>query len=431
MLQTPTDLFSPKHFEAVRRPLDEAETMPPWVYTSDEFYRREVDRIFMKVWNFMGHVDQVPEPGDYKALEFAGVPFILCRDEAGELRAFANSCRHRGSKVAKGSGNAKEFMCPYHGWCYGLDGRLTATVDMDATKDFRNEDYGLIPIAIDTWGGFIFVNFDPLCESLQSYLGDLPDNLASHRLEDMANVRTVEFELNHNWKLFVENAKESYHIAVVHRETINQVASVQAADYAVSDSVGEYCTTFCTHDGSMALLKSDPGFPKIESLKGRYRNGTYAPMIYPMTYLACTIDAAWFPAAVPNRSEQDQTDPRRLFPRRAVSPARTLNSWRPITTNAGIRRSGKISKPATISRSASRRASCGLADSVSASRWYIRSTTGSSTGCSTDGGKETRTLAQKLGPTAEKTPPAYRERRRNGPGLQGHARPLRRGRETA
>ncbi len=294
MLQTPTDLFSPKHFEAVRRPLDEAETMPPWVYTSDEFYRREVDRIFMKVWNFMGHVDQVPEPGDYKALEFAGVPFILCRDEAGELRAFANSCRHRGSKVAKGSGNAKEFMCPYHGWCYGLDGRLTATVDMDATKDFRNEDYGLIPIAIDTWGGFIFVNFDPLCESLQSYLGDLPDNLASHRLEDMANVRTVEFELNHNWKLFVENAKESYHIAVVHRETINQVASVQAADYAVSDSVGEYCTTFCTHDGSMALLKSDPGFPKIESLKGRYRNGTYAPMIYPMTYLACTIDAAWF-----------------------------------------------------------------------------------------------------------------------------------------
>ena len=294
MLQTPTDLFSTKHFEAVRRPLDEAETMPPWVYTSDEFYRREVDRIFMKVWNFMGHVDQVPEPGDYKALEFAGVPFILCRDEAGELRAFANSCRHRGSKVAKGSGNAKEFMCPYHGWCYGLDGRLTATVDMDATKDFRNEDYGLIPIAIDTWGGFIFVNFDPLCENLQSYLGDLPDNLASHRLEDMANVRTVEFELNHNWKLFVENAKESYHIAVVHRETINQVASVQAADYAVSDSVGEYCTTFCTHDGSMALLKSDPGFPKIESLKGRYRNGTYAPMIYPMTYLACTIDAAWF-----------------------------------------------------------------------------------------------------------------------------------------
>ncbi len=185
-MQAPSDLFDPGHFANVRKPLDEAETMPPWVYTSEEFYRREVDRIFMKEWNFMGHVDQLPNPSDYKALEFTGVPFIICRDESGELRAFANSCRHRGAMVASGSGNAKEFMCPYHGWCYGLDGRLTATVDMDATKDFRNADYGLIPIAIDTWGGFIFVNFDRDCESLADYLGDLPDNLASHRLEDMA-----------------------------------------------------------------------------------------------------------------------------------------------------------------------------------------------------------------------------------------------------
>ncbi|NKB60440.1 MAG: Rieske 2Fe-2S domain-containing protein [Alphaproteobacteria bacterium] len=293
-MQVPADPFDPKHFEAVRRPLDEASTMPPWVYTSDEFYRREVDRIFMKVWNFMGHIDQVSKSGDYVALEFAGVPFIICRDEAGTLRAFANSCRHRGSKVAIGSGNTKEFMCPYHGWCYSLKGALTATVDMDATKNFQQSDYGLIPINVDTWGGFIFVNFDPSCESLQSYLGDLPDNLASHRLENMANTRTVEFELNHNWKLFVENAKESYHIAVVHRETINQVASVYSADYTVSDTAGQYCTTYCNHDGSMALLKEDKGFPKIESLEGRYQTGTYAPMIYPMTYLACTIDTAWF-----------------------------------------------------------------------------------------------------------------------------------------
>jgi len=293
-MQAPTDPFDPDHFANVRKPLDEAETMPPWVYTSEEFYRREVDRIFMKVWNFMGHMDQLPNPGDYKALEFAGVPFIICRDENGELKALANSCRHRGAKVASGTGNAKEFICPYHGWCYGLDGRLTATVDMDRTKNFHNADYGLIPIAIDTWGGFIFVNFDPDCGSLADYLGDLPDNLASHRLADMANVRTVEFELNHNWKLFVENAKESYHIAMVHRETINKVAPVQSSDYTVSAAAGEYCTTFATHDGSMALLKEDPGFPPIETLEGRYRNGTYAPMIYPMTYMACTIDTAWF-----------------------------------------------------------------------------------------------------------------------------------------
>ena len=314
----PANQFDPKHFEGVRRPLDEAETMPPWVYTSDEFYAREVDRIFMKVWNFMGHVDQVPNPGDYVALEFAGVPFIICRDGKSALRAFANICRHRGSKIASGSGNAKGFMCPYHGWYYSLDGTLRGSRDMHETKDFRKEDYGLIPINIDSWGSFIFVNFDPDCESLRSYLGDLPDNLASHRLEDMANTRVVEFELNHNWKLFVENAKESYHIAIVHRETINQVASVQSADYAVSESAGQYCTTFCTHDGSMALLKADKGFPKIESLEGRYQNGTYAPLIYPMTYLACTIDKAWFLQLFPLGPNRTKLVHGACFPRNRV-----------------------------------------------------------------------------------------------------------------
>ena len=320
-MQVPNNPFEPRHFEDVRKPLDQASTMPPWVYTSDKFFQREVDRIFMKVWNFMGHVDQVPNPGDYVALEIVGVPFIICRNDNGDLCAYANSCRHRGSKVAIGSGNLKEFMCPYHGWCYGLDGRLTATVDMDQTTGFYKQDYGLIPINIDTWGGFIFVNFDPDCESLADYLGDLPANLASHKLTDMANVRTVEWELNHNWKLFVENAKESYHIAIVHRETINQVAPVKSADYSVSDAAGQYCTTFANHDGSMALLKDDLGFPPIETLKGRYRHGTYAPMIYPMTYLACTIDTAWFLQLFPIGPNRTKLVHGACFPRdRAVRP---------------------------------------------------------------------------------------------------------------
>ena len=314
-MQTPANPFDPGHFEAVRRPLLEAGTMPPWVYTSPEFHAREVERIFMKVWNFMGHVDQVPDPGDYVALEFVGIPFIICRDEEGELRAFANTCRHRGSPVASGQGNTKEFICPYHGWCYSLKGALTATVDMQQTRDFDPARHALIPIKVDTWGGFIFVNFDPDAASLRDYLGDLPENLASHRLEEMANVRCVSYDMNCNWKLFVENAKESYHIAMVHRETINRVASVRSADYAVSDAAGQYCTTFCTHDGSMALLKGDAGFPRIETLQGRYREGTYAPLIYPMTYLACTIDTAWFLQLFPLGPDRTRLVHGACFPR--------------------------------------------------------------------------------------------------------------------
>src|SRR5438270_7709088 len=109
-----TDLFDPRHYEGVRRPLLDAETLPAWCYTSPAFYRREVERIFRKVWNFLGAADQIPNPGDYFTVTFAGVPIIVLRDGAGQLRAFANSCRHRGSELLSGSGNCKLISCPYH-----------------------------------------------------------------------------------------------------------------------------------------------------------------------------------------------------------------------------------------------------------------------------------------------------------------------------
>jgi phenylpropionate dioxygenase-like ring-hydroxylating dioxygenase large terminal subunit len=98
-----------------------------------------------------------------------------------------------------------------------------------------------------------------------------------------------------NWKLFVENAKESYHIGTVHRATIDKYASAKSAGYWVEEPTGEYVVTFAQHEGSMALLKGAKGFPTIESLLGRREaGGTYAPLIYPSTYLACTIDCAWY-----------------------------------------------------------------------------------------------------------------------------------------
>ena len=289
------DIFDPRHYAAVRRPLLEAETLPPWCYTSDAFYRREVARIFRKSWNFLGSADRIPNPGDYFTLDFAGVPLIVLRGEEGKLRAFANSCRHRGSELLSGEGNCKLIVCPYHSWSYKLDGRLNAAPEMAKTHDFDPKRYGLVPIRLESWGGFIFVNFDESSADLRAFLGDLPERLAPYRLEEMACVRRRSVEMACNWKLFVENAKESYHIATVHRATINKYASARAAGYWVEEPSGSYVITFAQHDGSMALLKGDAGFPKIESLKGRREaGGTTAPLIYPCTYLACTIDCAWY-----------------------------------------------------------------------------------------------------------------------------------------
>ena len=154
------EIFDPRHYAAVRWPLLEAETLPPWCYTSEAFYRREVERIFRKAGTSSATSRQVANPGDYFALTFAGVPVIILRDLSGTLRAFANTCRHRGSALLEGSGNCRAIVCPYHSWTYALDGALRAAPEMQQTLDFDAADTGLIPLRLDTWGGFLFLCFD-------------------------------------------------------------------------------------------------------------------------------------------------------------------------------------------------------------------------------------------------------------------------------
>jgi choline monooxygenase len=315
-MMTPQNIFDPKHYEGVRKPLLEAETMPAFAYTSPEFYQREVERIWRKTWNFIGSADQIRNNGDYFTLNFAGVPIIVLRDHDGKMRAFANTCRHRGSELLEGKGNCKLIVCPYHSWTYELSGDLRGTPEMDKTLNFNKADYALISIAIDTWGNFLFINFDKNPEPLKKHLGDLPEKLAPYRLENMALARRKSFQMDCNWKLFVENAKESYHIGTVHRATINQYASAKAAGYWVEKATGDYVVTFAQHEGSMALLKGARGFPTIESLEGRREaGGTYAPLIYPSTYLACTIDCAWYLEMHPISASKTYMVHGALFPR--------------------------------------------------------------------------------------------------------------------
>ena len=126
-MSEPIDLFSPKYYDGVRRPLHLAETLPGWAYTSERFYQREMERIFTKTWIYVGRVERIPNAGDYFTLDFATTPVIVTRDRTGDVRAFSNSCRHRGSQLVDGEGNCSAFKCFYHNWSYGLDGALLGT----------------------------------------------------------------------------------------------------------------------------------------------------------------------------------------------------------------------------------------------------------------------------------------------------------------
>ena len=212
------NMFDPARYAGVRKPLLEAETLPPDCYTSEAFYRREVETIFLKVWNFIGRADRIPNPGDYFAFEFVGVPVVVVRGRDGKVRAFANSCRHRGAKVMQGEGHCTVMSCPYHAWTYAIDdGRLIGAMEMDETAGFAKKDFGLVPLRLELWGGFMFLNFDKDAAPLSDWLGDLPEVLASYDLESMVTTRRVEYDLACNWKVYVENAMESYHVPTVHQ----------------------------------------------------------------------------------------------------------------------------------------------------------------------------------------------------------------------
>ncbi|MBL8672719.1 MAG: aromatic ring-hydroxylating dioxygenase subunit alpha [Alphaproteobacteria bacterium] len=287
----PADFLSPHHYAGMRRPFLDAETMPPWCYTSEAFFRVEVERLFMKVWNFIGRADRIPNPGDFFAFDFVGVPLIVARGKDGQVRAFSNSCRHRGSIIAEGEGNCRAFKCPYHSWAYDLDGTLIGTPDMDKTRDFDRKDYGLVPVRLETWAGFMFINFDRDAEPLSAFLGDLPPMLASHGMDGFVTVRRKVYDLACNWKVYVENAMESYHVPYVHKSTLQRQKGPPSGPLPTR---GQYVALYKEHEGSRALLAGETGFPYIASLDGAARKGSFYPLIYPSTMFCATYDCMWW-----------------------------------------------------------------------------------------------------------------------------------------
>lgn len=288
----PAEIFDPSHYTGVRKPHLEAETLPPWAYTSEAFFRREVDTIFLKEWNFLGRADRIPKPGDYFTVTFTGVPVIIMRGRDGEVRAFANSCRHRGAALLNGEGNCKRtFSCPYHSWTYDLEGKLLVAPEMDETTDFRAEDYSLVPVRLEQWAGFLFINFDDNAISLGDYLGDIVDVLESYQFQDMRCVRLKSYELDCNWKTYVENAMEAYHVATVHRSTLSKQ---RGAFPTVEPARGQWMALHKEHEGTRALLSGDTGFPRIPTLAGKAALGSYYPLIFPSTMFGCTTDCMWW-----------------------------------------------------------------------------------------------------------------------------------------
>jgi Rieske 2Fe-2S family protein len=207
-----------KVIEQTRNQLTEARHLPGFFYTSPEIFQREIETIFMREWLCVGRVEEFENRGDYHAMRIVGEPLVICRDNNDQLQAFRNLCQHRGVEVAVGQGNTKRFTCRYHAWTYALDGSLKAAPHTGEEMDFDFKGCRLPSVNLGTWGGYIFVNFDPDCRPLNECLDEdgVREFAAFLQPENTRTSNKFEFEVPCNWKFVPENLMDMYHVGVIH-----------------------------------------------------------------------------------------------------------------------------------------------------------------------------------------------------------------------
>lgn len=193
-----------------------ASTLPAWYYLDAGVLEEENRQIFGRTWQLVGHLDQVAEPGSYFSTVIAGEPVLITRDKQAALHAMSNVCRHRAGPVAQGQGQKPVLQCGYHGWTYGLDGRLLATPEFDGVQNFEREQVCLPQFRISTWHQLLLVNLDPDAPSLETFFGNIESRLGARDLSRFRPAAKKVWELNCNWKVYVDNYLEGYHIPIVH-----------------------------------------------------------------------------------------------------------------------------------------------------------------------------------------------------------------------
>lgn len=186
-------------------------------YADESIFASEQENIFHKSWLFAGHISEWPEEGSYRVFTRSRSPIVIVRSKDGELRAFYNSCRHRGAPVTRDEcGTAKRLTCQYHSWSYGTDGELKAVPDERSFKDINKDELGLVPVRCEVNDGFVFISEDPEVQPLADFLGPLVEQMADINGTSLRLVGTQQFQIDCNWKLNVDAFLEVYHVRTVH-----------------------------------------------------------------------------------------------------------------------------------------------------------------------------------------------------------------------
>ncbi len=200
------------------RPIERAETLPSAWYTEPDYLDIENRAIFSMEWQLACHESQIPNAGDSICRSIANNPIIVVRTNDMEVRAFYNVCKHRGGPVAVKKGTTSVLQCQYHGWTYLMDGSLRGVPQFDHVELFDKKDFGLIPVHTEIWEGLVFITLNDDPKPLQSVVMGISDRITPICLSDMEYHTTTVDIIECNWKVYVDNYLEGYHIPIVHPE---------------------------------------------------------------------------------------------------------------------------------------------------------------------------------------------------------------------
>lgn len=255
--------------ENAERPASEAWTLPPALYHLESVFALEREKIFAREWLCLGRADELPERGQYRALELVGEPLLLVRDDGGRLRVFSNVCRHRMSRLLEGTGKVRRVVCPYHAWTYGLDGQLLSARHM--ADDFAIDGICLPELKTEIWEGFFFTTFDPEAPPLAPRLEALSSHIENYALSAYQAAFQVEETWGGNWKILVENFTDAYHLSHVHAKTVAHALPTRLSEMREGGEAfslfDQYRIPESSYEHDSAYAPTNPNLSEEERLK--------------------------------------------------------------------------------------------------------------------------------------------------------------------
>ena len=268
-----------------------SRTLPRERFVSQQNFEREQERIFAQRWLCVGRAGQIPNPGDYFLFNIGPESILLVRDRDRQLHAHFNVCRHRGSRICEELGGKfrGSIQCPYHAWTYDLQGSLIGAPNMDKVADFRREDHPLHRAALHEWEGFLFINLSAMPEPFERSFAPLLGKFSDWQISSLHAVRRIEYQVNANWKLMIQNYSECNHCSLVHPELVKKSPPTSGHnDLTEGPFLGGYMEL--KHEGGSMTMSGEVSARPIVTVRGRDLDRVYYYSIFPNMLLSLHPD---------------------------------------------------------------------------------------------------------------------------------------------